>query len=81
MNKYKEDIRKALKATVPVLSGYLVLGFGWGETPDGRRWFLISADPKGLQHMTYPELMSWNHEDFENLPELIGHARLSDIVA
>ncbi len=60
---------------------YLVLGFGWGETPDGRRWFLISADPKGLQHMTYPELMSWNHEDFENLPELIGHARLSDIVA
>ena len=30
MNKYKEDIRKALKATVPVLSGYLVLGFGFG---------------------------------------------------
>ena len=60
---------------------YLVLGFGWGETPDGKRWFIISADPKGLQHLTYPELMSWKHESFEELPELIAHARLDDIVA
>lgn len=30
MNTIKKDIKKALKATVPVLSGYMVLGFGFG---------------------------------------------------
>lgn len=65
----------------PKYMEYLVLGFGWGETGDGRRWFIISADPKGLQHVTYPELMDWDHEGFQNLPDLILHARLDDIRA
>ncbi len=30
MKKYKEEIKKALKATFPVFSGYIVLGFGFG---------------------------------------------------
>jgi hypothetical protein len=71
----------ALYHGFPKYLEYLVLGFGWGETPDGQRWFIISPDPKGLQHLTYPELMEWNHESFEDLPELIAHARLDDIVA
>lgn len=30
MNSLKQDIRRALKATFPVFSGYIVLGFGFG---------------------------------------------------
>lgn len=30
MNSLKQDIRRALKATFPVFSGYVVLGFGFG---------------------------------------------------
>lgn len=59
----------------------LVLGFGWGEDSSGQRWFLISANPAELQHLTYPELMDWDHEGFTNLPELIRHARLESILA
>ena len=54
----------------------LVIGFRWGEDASGQRWFLISANPKGLQHLTYPELMSWNPDNTTELPELIRHARL-----
>ena len=35
----------------------LVIGFGWGEDAAGQRWFIISANPQGLQHLTYPELV------------------------
>ena len=30
MNDIKKEIRRALKETVPVFSGYIVLGFGFG---------------------------------------------------
>ena len=57
----------------------LVIGFGWGEDASGKRWFIISANPQGLQHLTYPELVSWDFEGFTDLPELIRHARLDSI--
>lgn len=30
MKKYKEELKRAVKATFPVFSGYIVLGFGFG---------------------------------------------------
>lgn len=70
----------ALYHNFPKYMEDLVLGFGWGEGGNGQRWFIISADPKDLQHLTYPELMNWDHEGFNDLPELILHARLDSIV-
>ena len=57
----------------------LVIGFGWGEDASGQRWFIISANPQGLQHLTYPELVSWDFEGFTDIPELIQHAHLDNI--
>ena len=57
----------------------LVIGFGWGEDASGQRWFIISANPQGLQHLTYPELVSWDFENFTDIPELIQHAHLDNI--
>ena len=57
----------------------LVIGFGWGEDAAGQRWFIISANPQGLQHLTYPELVSWDFESFTDIPELIQHAHLDNI--
>lgn len=64
----------------PKYMEYIVLGFGWGEAPDGQRWFIISANPHGLQHLTYPELMDWDHNNFDDIPELIAHSRLENII-
>ena len=41
--------------------------------------FIISANPQGLQHLTYPELVSWDFERFTDIPELIQHAHLDNI--
>ena len=40
---------------------------------------VISANPQGLQHLTYPELVSWDFESFTDIPELIQHAHLDNI--
>ena len=34
---------------------------------------------EGLQHLTYPELVSWDFEGFTDIPELIQHAHLDNI--
>ena len=57
----------------------LVIGFGWGEDASGQRWFIISANPQGLQHLTHPELVSWDFENLTDIPELIQHAHLDNI--
>lgn len=52
----------------------LVVGFGWGEDAAGQRWFTISANPQGLQHLTCPELVNWGLESFTDAPGFIQHA-------
>lgn len=43
MNTVKQDIKKALKATFPVFSGYIVLGFGFGLVLHGKGFGIIWA--------------------------------------
>ena len=59
----------------------LVVGFGWGEDASGQRWFIISANPHGLQRLAYHEVVGWDPEHFSNLPEPIRRARLDTIQA
>ena len=58
----------------------LVIGFGFGEkTPRGNGGSLCWANPQGLQHLTYPELVSWDFEGSTDMPELMQHAHLDNI--
>ena len=43
MNILKEDIRRTLKTTVPVLSGYMVLGFGFGIVLHSKGFGVLTA--------------------------------------
>ena len=73
------SFKEAHEAFVAEYLEDLVIGFGWGEDASGQRWFIISANPQGLQHLTYPELVSWDFENFTDIPELIQHAHLDNI--
>ena len=79
--RLKKPTRPLWRNTPPCIRDFedLVIGFGWGEDAAGQRWFIISANPQGLQHLTYPELVSWDFESFTDIPELIQHAHLDNI--